>query len=295
MNTRIVIRIATMVVMAWAMVSNAGQAQTGDLGANGTNDLSIGERVWPSISNGIMFVDGKYISPPYVVSRHESDIFVNGNNIAWALQWPPKKKSAPLPPPEHEPVMPSSITEKTTNFDNDFLQYFSDKRRFVFSKFGPNKGIDVMVDVFKELPCVSSAKKDPNSGNTIIVEWKNGEVMNINMIPHERKGVNLTREQAEAFIDKTAEIFVRGLSNGDYYMLEGGGPSRSGLWGGAKQIFLPLADAMRVARDEADFLSIMKTNQPPGGMSEKTFRSFYQHKGELPKWEPRLRDATGKK
>ena len=153
----------------------------------------------------------------------------------------------------------------------------------------------MMVDVYKKMPCIRDAKLDPDNPNCIILTWASGEQgYNSQLPPPRRKEIDLTKEQAESFIDKTAEIFVKGLSNGDYYMLEGGGPSRSGLWGGAQQIFLPLAAAMRGAKDEADFLAIMKTNQPPGGMSEKTLRSFYKYKDEVPEWERRLRGCDDK-
>ena len=97
----------------------------------GTNDLSIGERKWAPISSGVLFVDGRYIPPPYVVSRKEGDVFVNGHDIAWALQWPPKKRMPPPPPPVGEPVLPASITEKTTKFDKDFIGYVHYMRQYL--------------------------------------------------------------------------------------------------------------------------------------------------------------------
>ena len=70
--------------------------------------------------------------------------------------------------------------------------------------------------------------------------------------------------------------------------------SQTGTPLGARQTFLPLADAMRATENEADFLAVMKTNQPVGGMSEKTFRSFYKHKDEMPEWESRIRSLEHK-
>jgi hypothetical protein len=258
----------------------------------GTNDLSIGERKWAPISSGVLFVDGRYIPPPYVVSRKEGLVFVNNHQIVWALQWPPRKKTTP-PPPKKMPSIPSTITTNTTPYDKDYIAYISDTRQYLVSKHGDLVGNEMMANIYKGLPCVKEAKPDPQDPRRVTLIWIDGERYNISP-PPPRGELNITKEQAESFIDKTAEIFVRGLSNGDYYMLEGGGPSRSGLWGGAQQIFLPLAAAMRGAKDEADFLAIMKTNQPPGGMSEKTLRSFYKHRDEVPEWERRLRGCDGK-
>jgi hypothetical protein len=278
-------RIISAVVFSGYLAINA-QAEQGD---GGTNNLSIGERAWPPISTGVLFVDGKYIPPPYVVSRREGAVFISGHPADWVLQWPPRKKNPPPPPPTEKPVLPASITEKTTQYDKDYIAYISRSKQYLIAKYGTEKGIELMVDVYRRLPIVASAKIDADDGHAIIVEWKNGETVNIDMIPHAHKQADPTKEQAEKYIDSIAEIFVRGLSRNDYYMLEGGGPSRSGSWIGAKQTFLPIADAIHATKDEAEYLSVMKTNQPPGGMSEKTLRSFYKYKDELPNWEPRLR------
>jgi len=292
MNTRTVKQIIG--IITW-VVAAAATVRAGVPDSGGTNDLSIGERVWPPISNGVLFVDGRYIPPPYVVSRKEGDVFVNEHGIAWVFQWPPKKTSAPPPPPEHEPLMPTCITETTTKFDPEYINFVSSCRHYFFSKFGEDKGIDEMVGVYNKLPCILDAKRASNDNKTtIIVKWKTGETSRIRLVPPHRKDIDLTKEQAENHIDKTAELFVRGLMRNKYYIVEGRSPSRSGNPEGAKQTFLPLAEAMRTAKDEAEYLAIMVTNQPPGGMSEKMLRSFYKYKDEVPKWEPRVREAAEK-
>jgi hypothetical protein len=278
-------RIIGAVIFSGYLATNA-QAEQGE---GGTNNLSIGERVWPPISTGVLFVDGKYIPPPYVVSRRESDVFISGHKIAWVLQWPPKKRNPPPPPPTEKPTMPASITENTTRYDKNYLAYTSRTRQYLIAKYGEEKGIELMVGVYRVLPCIQSAQLEKDDPHVIEVIWTDGSRDGFLQIPPKRKEPDLTKEQAEKYIDSMAEIFVRGLSRNSYYMLEGGGPSRSGSWIGAKQTFLPIADAINATKDEEEYLSVMKTNQPPGGMSEKILRSFYKYKDELPNWEPRLR------
>ena len=252
-----------------------------------TADLSIGEKAWLPVTNGLVFIDGKYISPPYVVSRREGEIFLNGLHLDWVMQWPPRKKREPVIPTE-EPVVPTSITTTTTEYDKDYISYIYYMRQYLMAKFGKQKGVEMMVDVYQKLPCIRDAKIDPEKNDCIIVTWVTGEKNFISQVPPQRGQDNLTVSQAAQFVDRISEIYVRGLGDNNYFLVGAAGGQR-----GTKDAFgrtlAPLADAMRAAKDEAEFLSIMKTNQPVGGMSEAAFRAFYKHKDELPKWEHRIR------
>ncbi len=58
----------------------------------------LGRKEWPPVTNGLVFVDGKYIHPPYTVSSVEGDIFINGTPVITALKWPPQVPPT-VPPP----------------------------------------------------------------------------------------------------------------------------------------------------------------------------------------------------
>lgn len=258
-------------------------------------DLTIGERVWPPVSNGVAFIDGRYIPPPYVISRREGEIYLNGIFWDWTIRWPPQKKTTPPPLPEEMPSMPNTITEKTTKYDKNYLAYINDAQQYLMAKHGTRNGIAMMDSVYLRMPCIQSAKFKEAASNTLEVVWMNGSHSNIRLTPMPRGEMNITKEQAAIYIDKIAGIYVRGLGENSYYYVMGKGDRRQGTFGGFCGTFTPLAEAMRNAKDEAEFVSMVKTNQPPGGISETWLRLFYSHRDELPKWEPRLRDATGKK
>lgn len=254
------------------------------------NELSIGERVWAPVSNGMVFVDGRYIPPPYVISRKEDWIFANGHKITWTIPWPPKKKIPPPPPPKEMPVMPSSITTNTTPYDKDYIDYVGYASQYLIAKYGTKEGIKIMVNVYKKLPCIKEARLNNDTPEVIDIVWTDGGKGGVRLTPFPGAELNITKEQAAKFIDHVAEIYVRGLSAGDYYMVEGCGPSRTGLKAGISGFFQPVADTMRAATNETEFLVLMKARQPSGGMSEKTLRSFYKHKDELSRWEQRLQE-----
>jgi hypothetical protein len=275
-------------VFAMSVALSAVEAFTQDM------DMSIGERTWPPVSNGVAFIDGKYIPPPYVISRREGEIYLNGFFWDWTIKWPPQKKTPLPPPPETMPNIPATITAKTTRYDKDYLSYVNQAYQYLIAKHGTKKGVEMMVDIYKKLPCIKEAHLNENSQDTIDVVWMDGSKGGIRQAPMPRADLNLTREQAEKYIDSIAEIYVRGLGENRYYYVMGKGDRRQGLFGGFQGTFGLYARALRASKDEADFLAIMKTNQPPGGISETWLKLFYSHKDDLPKWESRLLESDKK-
>ena len=280
MNKRTVMRRALAVVLLASAAAVGVRAQDGGAG---TDDLSIGERMWPSVSNGLVFIDGKYLPPPYVISRRECSIFVNGHGLAWLGQWPPAK---PPPPPETKPVMPVSITEKTLPHDKDLLAYTSSIRTYLMAKYGEQDGCDRMVDIYRELPCVKSAQRQSHS---IEVIWLDGSRGGILQIPSRRHEAAQTKEDAEKLTDHFSEGYRQKLDDCHYFILEQGGLAHSGTMQDARLILLPLADAIHATENEDGFLATVKTNQPPCRLSEKTLRLFYRHRDDMQEWESRLR------
>ncbi len=61
----------------------------------------------------------------------------------------------------------------------------------------------MMANIYKALPCVKEAKPDPQDPRRVTLIWIDGERYNISP---SRGELNITKEQAESFIDKTAEI-----------------------------------------------------------------------------------------
>jgi hypothetical protein len=203
--------------------------------------------------------------------------------------WPSSKQVDVKPPvsPPKDSTMPLEITEKTSKYDEVFIKYISEKRRYLFEKHGEEKAMDMMVDVYKSMPCVKAAERDKNDSTTIIVTWKEGYVTHVGQITRKRSQDKATPEQAAKIFDGLAEGFVNTLKNNGYYIW--GNAMVMGAQSGHEIVLRPIANALSSARDEAHFLSIIKTNMPSGvAFSEKAFMSFYKHKDKLPQWEPLL-------
>jgi hypothetical protein len=118
--------------------------------------------------------------------------------------------------------------------------------------------------------------------------WVTGKTDRCNEFPPQRAPDNVTPEQAAKVFDDICDIYYSGLELNDYFMF--GTVTRRGTQDGYGQFLVPIAEALKAAKDEEAFISVM-TNKFPmvTGFSEKAFRSFYTHKDKLPQWEPLLK------
>lgn len=248
----------------------------------------VEQRTWPAVSNGVVFVSGEFIPPPYVVSRVKNAIYINGKHVGTPGGWPIKKNQAVVISTAKpvNPEIPTGITEKTIKYDDVFIRYIYEKRRYLFAMYGQEKGIEMMAGVYKSLPCIKDAKRD-NDSNSIIVTWKSGRVDHVTQVPPQCAPDDVTPEQAAKAFDGICEIYYGGLELNDYFMF--GTVHRRGTQDGYGQFLMPIAEALKTAKGEEAFVAVM-TNKFPmvTGFSEKAFRSFYKHKDQLPQWEPLL-------
>ena len=90
-----------------------------------------------------------------------------------------------------------------------------------------------------------------------------------------------------AEISGSARHITDVLLRGDYFMF--GDPRRQGGVGTFARTLIPLASALQKARNEAEFISIMQTNMPPGGIPEQGLKNFWKHREQAPVWEARAK------
>jgi hypothetical protein len=261
------------------------KAQGEKIGAE-AEDARLEQRTWPAVSNGLVFVEGEFLPPPYTVSRVRNEIYINGKFMDAPSPWPKKKdiNSTKITPPIVDPDIPHDLNEQTTMYDDVYIRYIYEKRRYLFNKHGQDKGIDMMVDVYTSLPCIKSARRVDDSTSISII-WKSGEIDRVRQVPPKRK--DISKEQVIMMSDNLCETYVQDLNHNDYFMF--GNPYRTGIQDGYGQFLVPIAEALKTSKDEETFVTVM-TNKFPmiTGFTEKAFRSFYKHKDQLPQWEPLL-------
>jgi len=248
-------------------------------------DIALGLREWPPITNGLVFIDGEYLLPPYTVTRNEANIYINGRRVETVIKWPPHKRPT-SPVPEKDIAMPSSINDKTTQYDYSFINYVNYKKEYLFAKYGQKMGIEKMVEVYRSLPCVKDAQFNSDNPNCITVVWNTGEICNINQMTPQRQEDDLTVEQAKHMVDKVATIYVRGLDDSNYFIF--GNATMRGTMDSYQRVLRPLSEALRTSVDEKAFITAIRTNQLFSGFSDTANRSFFKHKDDVPKWESKI-------
>ncbi len=253
---------------------------------NPTNAVqSLGVRVFPVVTNGIVFIDGEYIPPPYSIRRDETAIILNERQYFIDDRWPLRPHVPPKPPtpPKERPKMPFGITAQTAFEDVRVSSYEEQMRLYLFDKFGEEKGIDMMVEVYKQMPFITDAKRiDSNS----IRLWVIGRSNEVEFVVRQRNfqdwGAWMRVKSAEELImslEIKALRMVKALSDGRLVM-NSGFPLSSGV-----ECLFPIADALRNAGTETEFLERIPDSLRQRGILERDLKNFWKHREQAPVWE----------
>ena len=199
------------------------------------------------ITNGFVFIDGKYLDPPYVVSRQGNGVYINGNLVEQPCPWPILEKAEPVSPAE-DPKIPATITKDTSQYDRELMTYLGAKKAYYRAKYGEIEMVKMMVKVYQELPCVLKATSGQDE-NYISVTWANGSTMEHRLIMPKRKVTEWTRETIVATLDKDRANYENRLSKGDYYFLGSAQGRMTGTAEGAKTVLPVLLPILKTSKD----------------------------------------------
>lgn len=222
---------------------------------------ALGVEIGEPITNGFIFIDGRYIPPPYVVKREGNGVFINERLIRGRIPWPIVPRTAPRSITDL-PVLPETITEKSTQDDRDVIDYLSKTKAYYTQKYGEKEIVKWMTPVYEALPCVE--KVLPMDSVSIRIIWKDGRnhdgLVSTLLISTGRPPEEWTPEKIIEEMNFAKELYEKRLKKGDYYFI--GTPSSNagritGTKEGAIDILTPL-------------ISILETSQT----SEEVFTRF---------------------
>ncbi len=156
-------------------------------------------------------------------------------------------------------------------------------RLYLFDKFGEEKGIDMMVEVYKQMPFITDAKRiDANS----IRLWLNDMSPDVAFVITQRNfqdwGAWMRVKSAEELImslEIKAMRMVKALFDGRLVM-NSGFPLSSGV-----ECLFPIADALRNAGTETEFLERIPDSLRQRGILERDLKNFWKHREQAPVWE----------
>ncbi len=121
------------------------------------------------ITNGFLFVNGRYVDSPYVVEERGYAIFVNGIYVKKAVS---DKVVYPSPPVTEDPGLPKDLSR--TNRVQDAFPHpvVNAKYEYLRAQYEGKELIQNLIDYYKSLPSVAKIERDPEAGIGSVVGYR---------------------------------------------------------------------------------------------------------------------------
>ncbi len=161
------------------------------------------------IDSGSVFVDGRYIDAPYVVTRRGLGVLVNGVLVdrwaAWPIKTPPHRRCRPAAPGQHqsEHVDVRRVRQGVP----------AQKIAYVQKHCDVDDEARIMEQVYRDLPMVKEAHVDPQTGG-LYVETYDGEFKGIIGLRAPRRKGPTTKEEVLAAVETKRAYLEKGLQRG---------------------------------------------------------------------------------
>ena len=130
------------------------------------------------IETGFVFIDGKYIEPPYVVEVKDKSILINKIKATEIINSDEKFKFSISSLPE----IPNSLN-KESSFEDIFKAinpitkrlYINEIFVYAYTNFNFNDALKVQLNYYKNLPNVKSIERKPDSNTWWVIETFDGK------------------------------------------------------------------------------------------------------------------------
>jgi len=171
------------------------------------------------VDDGYIFIDGEYIESPYVVSRIGLGLFINTEMVHSPTRIPVQNTTA-QDTSYKDPNIPFTITKDSSSFDPDIIEYLGHKRAYLLRDYSKEQVTQLMVQVYNDLPCVESARMDPDDSGVVVVVWSDGTHDRIRQFPPlGRRQLKMDSQSILNRIEYERANFENCLQKGDYYFL----------------------------------------------------------------------------
>jgi hypothetical protein len=161
------------------------------------------------IHTGFVFVDGRYLEAPYVISRRGIALFANDTMIRPPLPWP----SHTRPAGDVDPPLPLTIDRKTSFYDPIVRAYLDQKTAYIEGQTGAGDERQAMESMYRSLPFVKEAAILPGSSNTLQIVTYSGEMYNLGLMILRRRGLD-SKEGVLRELEMLRQHYERLLSRG---------------------------------------------------------------------------------
>jgi len=222
-----VLLIAIGVLTVWADERGRSESTPGTA-EKATPDVSenvVGE----PIVSGFVFIDGRYIEPPYVISRKGYSVLINDILVEENLVSPTRTPVVGLR--LVDVMIPEGIDENSDMSDAIVRDYLYKKRAYIQLHSSQEERFALISKSYRDLPCVE--KVDSEGQDSIRVTCKNGSVLTVRLVLPKRRPISLDRNSLLQRYEKEREFYETGLKDHMTFFLFGkdGGGGISGQTG----------------------------------------------------------------
>lgn len=222
----------------------------------------LGIKKGEPLETGFMFVDGRYIDAPYVVSRKGRQLLVN-DVVVWQApyQWP-----LPDLRVDEDPGPPTEVYAKAKSVDDLYGQtdwwdsHISRKKRYLWQHFPDEVARQKMIDYVRQLPFADSVEPSPVLPELLYVKSNGKDVGHISVGQPYKEALSFTENDVVEVLERNRLELVECLQEGRGVFIF---PSLQ--WHAASSLFpddVPaLSDALPVLRSdkpEAEKLEILR-------------------------------------
>lgn len=219
------------------------------------------------VDAGFVFVDGRYIEAPYIISRQGVGIFVNDTRLRDRAVWPPVDYE------DEDPGMPPGLTRDSTFDDLNIPadsgggRWDGKKIRWIKRHFEPKEARERIIEYYRSLPFIKDVRNSERDPRDLILETFGGEKIpvDISSPPY----FPPTKAQVVAIMDRDCANLEERLGKGDcFFLFSRGGEISFGQNKAAKDLGLmvEILTSERTAEEKKDLLQRMAI-MPSGGVT----------------------------
>ena len=250
---------------------------------------------------GFVFIEGRYIPPPYTVTRIGNGIFINRIQVEQPVSWSrfeteskkavPEKKVLPEPPPEEaKPVVekPAGPAAKRDGLDilfgddeEDDAAIFSEKPKEKKAEEASDS-LDVLfgdAEPVKEKPAAVKKERPPLREKAAPVKPATP-----------RSAKEIAREKAilKSYLDKLRRAYEMGLSRNEVYFFGTTHNRLNGSYGTARAMIEVLPYALKVSRSPEELMTRLR-NGRVYFLDMKIVQSIFGNRETYPILQDRLK------
>ncbi len=179
---------------------------------------NFGVSVMENVDKGFVFLDGKYLDSPYLISRKGLGIFINNILFNRPERWPIN-----IPSGDMDPDFPPEINSETSINDDIVHNYLAQKFAYLQKHHSREEEIQIMKNVLVNLPFVTRAEVDEKNSTILHITTTEGLTVAMALYSFRGRQIGYKKEDVKQRIEDKKDHLINALKNEACYFISGNG------------------------------------------------------------------------